>query len=206
MYAAPHYVELKKYVGRKEFQDEDKIYPLTDKLEAVHRAHFRITEQEKEFLEKTASILNKSVNDLSVVLIEKMLPLIETQVFRTVDEMEEHYYNVGGYQIDLFVTMAEETFFMLQYLKETLHFYSYCEVFRFVVDFFMDEYSGERIEEDEIIEKIYECIDKIERECQEWYSEKRKVSTIVPSILRKIRATKGCLFQSGQIYLQKMLI
>ena len=36
----------------------------------------------------------------------------------------------------MFVVLTRETFLMLQYLKESLHFYSYCELFRLIVRYF----------------------------------------------------------------------
>ena len=208
MYTTPHYAELKRYVGRKNFQNEGDIYPRYDKINALHRSHFRITDRQQNFLEKAAMTLGKTVNDLSALLIEKMLPLIETQVFRTVEELEEHHYNAGGYQTDLFVTLTEETFQMLQYLKETLHFYSYCEVFRFVVDYFMESCEwgedGENVVD--VKAKILNCIYQIRHECRRIYRIKKKACTIVQSILHRVRTTKGCLFHSGQIYLQKLLV
>ena len=35
MYTTPHYAELKRYVGRKNFQNEGDIYPRYDKINAL---------------------------------------------------------------------------------------------------------------------------------------------------------------------------
>ena len=48
----------------------------------------------------------------------------------------EHRYEVGEYKENMFVVLTRETFLMLQYLKESLHFYSYCELFRLIVRYF----------------------------------------------------------------------
>ena len=146
-----HFQALKDYIGEREMPQLQYEF---DEIE-LHRCHFRITQKDKQFIFETAAKLKWSANHLCSLMIEKSLPLVETALFKTKDEYDydviiqpeqynvprmpvylEHRYEVGEYKENMFVVLTRETFLMLQYLKESLHFYSYCELFRLIVRYF----------------------------------------------------------------------
>ena len=146
-----HFQALKDYIGEREMPQLQYEF---DEIE-LHRCHFRITQKDKQFIFETAAKLKWSANHLCSLMIEKSLPLVETALFKSKDEFDydviiqpeqynvprmpvylEHRYEVGEYKENMFVVLTRETFLMLQYLKESLHFYSYCELFRLIVRYF----------------------------------------------------------------------
>ena len=146
-----HFQALKDYIGEREMPQLQYEF---DEIE-LHRCHFRITQKDKQFIFETAAKMKWSANHLSSLMIEKSLPLVETALFKSKDEFDydviiqpeqynvprmpvylEHRYEVGEYKENMFVVLTRETFLMLQYLKESLHFYSYCELFRLIVRYF----------------------------------------------------------------------
>ncbi|MBQ3923707.1 MAG: hypothetical protein II707_10450, partial [Spirochaetales bacterium] len=146
-----HFQALKDYIGEREMPQLQYEF---DEIE-LHRCHFRITQKDKQFIFETAAKMKWSANHLCSLMIEKSLPLVETALFKSKDEYDydviiqpeptnvprmpvylEHRYEVGEYKENMFVVLTRETFLMLQYLKESLHFYSYCELFRLIVRYF----------------------------------------------------------------------
>ena len=146
-----HFQALKDYIGEREMP---QLAYEFDEIE-LHRCHFRITQKDKQFIFETAAKMKWSANHLCSLMIERCLPLVETALFKSKDEFDydviiqpeqynvprmpvylEHRYEVGEYKENMFVVLTRETFLMLQYLKETLHFYSYCELFRLIVRYF----------------------------------------------------------------------
>ena len=146
-----HFQALKDYIGEREMP---QLQYQFDEIE-LHRCHFRITQKDKQFIFETAAKMKWSANHLCSLMIEKSLPLVETALFKSKDEFDydviiqpeqynlprmpvylEHRYEVGEYKENMFVVLTRETFLMLQYLKESLHFYSYCELFRLIVRYF----------------------------------------------------------------------
>ena len=142
---------LKDYIGEREMPQLQYEF---DEIE-LHRCHFRITQKDKQFIFETAAKMKWSANHLCSLMIERCLPLVETALFKSKDEFDydviiqpeqynvprmpvylEHRYEVGEYKENMFVVLTRETFLMLQYLKESLHFYSYCELFRLIVRYF----------------------------------------------------------------------
>ncbi len=142
---------LKDYIGEREMP---QLHYEFDEIE-LHRCHFRITQKDKQFIVETAAKMKWSANHLCSLMIERCLPLVETALFKSKDEFDydviiqpeqyniprmpvylEHRYEVGEYKENMFVVLTRETFLMLQYLKESLHFYSYCELFRLIVRYF----------------------------------------------------------------------
>ena len=142
---------LKDYIGEREMP---QLQYQFDEIE-LHRCHFRITQKDKQFIFETAAKMKWSANHLCSLMIERCLPLVETALFKSKDEFDydviiqpeqynlprmpvylEHRYEVGEYKENMFVVLTRETFLMLQYLKESLHFYSYCELFRLIVRYF----------------------------------------------------------------------
>ena len=142
---------LKDYIGEREMPQLQYEF---DEIE-LHRCHFRITQKDKQFIFETAAKMKLSANHLCSLMIERCLPLVETALFKSKDEFDydviiqpeqynvprmpvylEHRYEVGEYKENMFVVLTRETFLMLQYLKESLHFYSYCELFRLIVRYF----------------------------------------------------------------------
>ena len=146
-----HFQALKDYIGEREMP---QLQYQFDEIE-LHRCHFRITQKDKQFIFETAAKMKWSANHLCSLMIERCLPLVETALFKSKDEFDydviiqpeqynlprmpvylEHRYEVGEYKENMFVVLTRETFLMLQYLKESLHFYSYCELFRLIVRYF----------------------------------------------------------------------
>ena len=142
---------LKDYIGEREMPQLQYEF---DEIE-LHRCHFRITQKDKQFIFETAAKMKWSANHLCSLMIERCLPLVETALFKSKDDFDydviiqpeqynvprmpvylEHRYEVGEYKENMFVVLTRETFLMLQYLKESLHFYSYCELFRLIVRYF----------------------------------------------------------------------
>ncbi len=259
MKLSPHLIALKKYVGIRNVTNETKV------LE-IHRCHFRVTEWEKRFVFETAAKLRWSANHFCEVMIEKCLPLVETALFRREDELDsdvvvpietgvsrcpviqEHRYTVGEFKENIFVVLTNEAFYMLQYLKETLHFYSYCELFRLIVWFFYnnldvsdldmpsrdgedengknrnwkdrkdgelknkkDGNKNERNENENkdgtaARERLRGTIGIIDKRLAEFRATPILIGTIVPEILRRVRATASCLYPPTQIFLEKMVV
>ena len=146
-----HFQALKDYIGEREMPQLKYEF---NEIE-LHRCHFRINKSDKQFIFETAAKLKWSANHLCSLMIERCLPLVETALFKSKDEFDydviiqpeptnvpkmpiylEHRYEVGGFKENMFVVLTRETFLMLQYLKEQLHFYSYCELFRLIVWYF----------------------------------------------------------------------
>ena len=146
-----HFQALKDYIGEREMP---KLPYEFDEIE-LHRCHFRITKKDKQFIFQTAAKMKWSANHLCNVMVEKCLPLVETALFKSKDEYDydviiqpentgiprmpvylEHRYETGEYKENMFVVLTREAFLMLQYLKESLHFYSYSELFRLILLFF----------------------------------------------------------------------
>ncbi len=146
-----HFQALNDYIGEREMPQLQYEF---DEIE-LHRCHFRITQKDKQFIFETAAKMKWSANHLCSLMIERSLPLVETALFKSKDEFDydviiqpeqynvsrmpvylEHRYEVGEYKENMFVVLTRETFLMLQYLKESLHFYSYCELFRLIVRYF----------------------------------------------------------------------
>ena len=142
---------LKDYIGERGMPQLQYEF---DEIE-LHRCHFRITQKDKQFIFETAAKMKWSANHLCSLMIERCLPLVETALFKSKDEFDydviiqpeqynvprmpvylEHRYEVGEYKENMFVVLTRETFLMLQYLKESLHFYSYWELFRRIVRYF----------------------------------------------------------------------
>ena len=146
-----HFQALKDYIGEREMPQF--MYEFNE-IE-LHRCHFRVTQKDKQFIFETAAKMKWSANHLCSLMIERCLPLVETALFKSKEEFDydviiqpepnniprmpvylEHRYEVGEYKENMFVVLTRETFLMLQYLKESLHFYSYCELFRLIVRYF----------------------------------------------------------------------
>ncbi|MBR6061727.1 MAG: hypothetical protein IKP67_06600 [Spirochaetales bacterium] len=229
MKISEHFKALKKYVGQRKVEDH------TNGLE-LHRCHFRITENDKSYIYETAQKLHWSMNKLCNIMIEKTLPLVETALFRNEEETDydviiepektniskcpiymEHVYDVGGYKFNLFAELTRETFLMLQYLKEQLHFYSYCELFRLIVTFFKRHLDLSDIEygedKDENNKKLAESVERVRATVGviagrlERFRNTPKISrTIVREILDRVRATRACLYPPTQIFLEKMVV
>ena len=240
MRLSPHFIALKKYVGERNIK-------TTSKGLEVHRCHFRVTEWEKEYIVETAAKLRWSANHLCNVMIEKSLPLVEMALFRSEDEYDcdivvpresdyprvkvdiEHIYSAGDYKKDVFMVLTRETFLMLQYLKEHLHFYSYGELFRLILWYFyknldvsdieyleFEEDDTEKQKEEkkkknkekctEARERLRAVVGLIDGRLAEFRCVPKFISTIVPINLARIRSTAACLSPETQIFLEKMVI
>ena len=226
MRISKQYQALKDYIAEKES-------PLSQFYEIeLHRCHFRIDASDKQYIFKTAAKLKWSANHLCSVMIEKCLPLIETALFKGDGELDcdvimgvepdpdrmpiyrEHKYTAGKFNQNMFVVLTRETFLILQYLKEQLHFYSYSELFRLIVSYFyynldlenLDEEKGEDEVAEEMKERVRGVVGKIKERLEVFRSTQILIGTIVPINIRRIRATKDCLYPPTQIFLEKMVV
>ena len=227
MKISPHFKALKEYIGEKELPPS----PFDD-IE-LHRCHFRIEKSDKQYIFETAAKMKWSANHLCNVMIEKCLPLVETALFKGKDELDhdvimgedpksfsripiylEHKYRVGDFSENMFVVLTRETFLMLQYLKEQLHFYSYSELFRLIVWYFYKNLDLENIDEEkdekevaaEVRERVRKVVGKIQVRLEVFRSTRILIGTIVPINIARIRATKACLYPPTQIFLEEMVV
>ena len=234
---------LKDYIGEREMPQLQYEF---DEIE-LHRCHFRITQKDKQFIFETAAKMKWSANHLCSLIIERCLPLVETALFKSKDEFDydviiqpeqynlprmpvylEHRYEVGEYKENMFVVLTRETFLMLQYLKESLHFYSYCELFRLIVRYFNknldlsdlempkkdDDGNGHNEENKdgneenikEARERLRGVLGMIKERLEKFRATRILIGTIVPINIRRIRATADCLYPPTQIFLEKMVV
>ena len=221
MKISKHFQALKDYIGEKEVSKFGYEFCEIE----LHRCHFRITKEYKQFIFRTAAKLKWSANHLCNVMIEKCLPLVETALFKSKDEYDydviiqpeytgvpripaalEHRYETGEYKENMFVVLDREVFLMLQYLKESLHFYSYSELFRLIVLFFKKNLDVTDCEnKEEATERLRGVVGKIKGRLEKFRSTHILISTIVPINIRRIRATAACLYPPTQIFLEKMI-
>ena len=229
---------LKDYIGEREMP---QLAYEFDEIE-LHRCHFRITQKDKQFIFETAAKMKWSANHLCSLMIERCLPLVETALFKSKDEFDydviiqpeqynvprmpvylEHRYEVGEYKENMFVVLTRETFLMLQYLKESLHFYSYCELFRLIVRYFSKNLDLSDLEmpkkdddgeckdgNEESIqdarERLRGVLGMIKERLVKFRATRILIGTIVPINIRRIRATADCLYPPTQLFLEKMVV
>ena len=215
-----HFQALKDYIGEREMPS---LLPF-DEIE-LHRCHFRIDKSDKQYIFETAAKMKWSANKLCNVMIEKCLPLVETALFKSKGEWDydvimgqdpdpdrmpvylEHKYTVGDFSENMFVVLTRETFLMLQYLKEQLHFYSYSELFRLIVWYFYKNLDLKNcVDEKEAVERLRKVAGRIRDRLEVFRGRQILDGTIVPSNIWRIRATKSCLFPPTQIFLEKMVV
>ena len=119
----------------------------------------------------------------------------------------EHKYTVGDFSENMFVVLTRETFLMLQYLKEQLHFYSYSELFRLIVWYFYKNLDLEDCGDGkDAVERLRKVVGRIRDRLEVFRGRQILDGTIVSSNIWRIRATKACLFPATQIFLEKLVV